>query len=68
MARLPVLKPREVARVLEKMGFVEVRQREMMNLTLALQIGEMFERVEVALVAIVPPMELKKVEAVDAHP
>ena len=34
---------------------VEVRQREMMNLTLALQIGEMFERVEVALVAIVPP-------------
>jgi predicted RNA binding protein YcfA (HicA-like mRNA interferase family) len=27
MARLPVLKPREVARVLQKMGFVEVRQR-----------------------------------------
>ena len=27
MARLPVLKPREIARVLEKMGFVEVRQR-----------------------------------------
>jgi predicted RNA binding protein YcfA (HicA-like mRNA interferase family) len=27
MARLPVLKPREVARILEKMGFVEVRQR-----------------------------------------
>jgi predicted RNA binding protein YcfA (HicA-like mRNA interferase family) len=27
MARLPVLKPREVVRVLEKMGFVEVRQR-----------------------------------------
>jgi predicted RNA binding protein YcfA (HicA-like mRNA interferase family) len=27
MARLPVLKPREVAHVLEKMGFVEVRQR-----------------------------------------
>ncbi len=27
MARLPVLKPREVVRVLERMGFVEVRQR-----------------------------------------
>jgi predicted RNA binding protein YcfA (HicA-like mRNA interferase family) len=27
MARLPVLKPREIARVLEKIGFVEVRQR-----------------------------------------
>jgi len=27
MARLPILKPREVARVLEDMGFVEVRQR-----------------------------------------
>ena len=27
MARLPVLKPREVARALEKLGFVEVRQR-----------------------------------------
>lgn len=27
MARLPVLKPREVARVLEKIGFVDVRQR-----------------------------------------
>jgi predicted RNA binding protein YcfA (HicA-like mRNA interferase family) len=27
MARLPVLKPREIARVLERMGFVEVRQR-----------------------------------------
>jgi predicted RNA binding protein YcfA (HicA-like mRNA interferase family) len=27
MARLPVLKPREVARVLENIGFVEVRQR-----------------------------------------
>jgi predicted RNA binding protein YcfA (HicA-like mRNA interferase family) len=27
MARLPVLKPREIAHVLEKMGFVEVRQQ-----------------------------------------
>ncbi len=27
MARLPVLKPREVARVLERIGFAEVRQR-----------------------------------------
>ena len=27
MARLPVLKPREVAAVLEKLGFAEVRQR-----------------------------------------
>ena len=27
MARLPVLKPREIAHVLEKRGFVEVRQR-----------------------------------------
>jgi predicted RNA binding protein YcfA (HicA-like mRNA interferase family) len=27
MARLPVLKPREVARVLGRLGFVEVRQR-----------------------------------------
>ncbi len=27
MARLPVLKPREVARVLEDMGFVAIRQR-----------------------------------------
>lgn len=27
MLKLPILKPREVARVLQKMGFVEVRQR-----------------------------------------
>jgi predicted RNA binding protein YcfA (HicA-like mRNA interferase family) len=27
MAQLPVLKPREIARVLAKIGFVEVRQR-----------------------------------------
>lgn len=27
MARLPVLKPREIARVLESLGFAEVRQR-----------------------------------------
>jgi predicted RNA binding protein YcfA (HicA-like mRNA interferase family) len=27
MARLPVLKPREVAGVLERLGFAEVRQR-----------------------------------------
>lgn len=27
MARLPVLKPREIARALEKLGFIEVRQR-----------------------------------------
>jgi predicted RNA binding protein YcfA (HicA-like mRNA interferase family) len=27
MARLPVLKPREVARVLDRLGFVDVRQR-----------------------------------------
>ena len=27
MSRIPVLKPREVVRLLEKLGFVEVRQR-----------------------------------------
>lgn len=27
MSRLPVLKPREVIRALERLGFVEVRQR-----------------------------------------
>ena len=27
MGNVPVLKPREVVRILEKMGFVEVRQR-----------------------------------------
>jgi predicted RNA binding protein YcfA (HicA-like mRNA interferase family) len=27
MPRLPVLKPHEVARILERLGFVEVRQR-----------------------------------------
>ncbi|MCP4899291.1 MAG: type II toxin-antitoxin system HicA family toxin [bacterium] len=27
MPRLPVLKPREVVRILENLGFVEVRQR-----------------------------------------
>ena len=27
MSNLPVLKPREVVRILEKLGFVEVRQR-----------------------------------------
>ncbi len=27
MSNVPVLKPREVARLLEKLGFVEVRQR-----------------------------------------
>jgi predicted RNA binding protein YcfA (HicA-like mRNA interferase family) len=27
MSKVPVLKPREVVRILERMGFVEVRQR-----------------------------------------
>ncbi|HJS51815.1 MAG TPA: type II toxin-antitoxin system HicA family toxin, partial [Pyrinomonadaceae bacterium] len=27
MGKIPVLKPREVVRILERMGFVEVRQR-----------------------------------------
>ena len=45
---------------------IEVRQPEMTNFALALQIGEMFERVEIAPVAVVPPMELQKVEAIDS--
>jgi len=27
MGKIPVLKPREVVRILERMGFIEVRQR-----------------------------------------
>src|SRR5207248_11196815 len=46
---------------------VEIRQREATNFALALQIGEVPERVEVAPVAVIPPVELKEIEAVDAH-
>jgi hypothetical protein len=36
---------------------VEVSEREMMNLALALQVGEIFEGVEIARVSIVPPVK-----------
>ncbi len=43
---------------------VEIGQREMADLAFVTQIGEVFQRVEIAAVAIVPPMELQQVEAI----
>ena len=39
----------------------------MTNLALALHVGQMLERIEVAAIRVVPPMELQQVEALDAH-
>ena len=39
----------------------------MTNLALVLHVSEMLERIEVARIAVVPPMELQQVEAFDAH-
>ncbi len=46
---------------------VEIGQGEVANLAFVTQIGEMLERVEVAFVAVIPPMELEQVETVDTH-
>ena len=46
---------------------VEIGQGEVANLAFVTQIGEMLERVEIARVAVVPPMELEQVETVDTH-
>ena len=46
---------------------VEIGEREMTYLALVLHVGEMLERVEVAAIGVVPPMELQKVEALNAH-
>ena len=46
---------------------VEVGEREMANFALALQVGEMFERFEIARIVIVPPVKLQQVETLDAH-
>ena len=47
---------------------VEIGQRQVADLAFAPQVGEMIERLEIALVAVVPPMELQEVETLDAHP
>ena len=47
---------------------VEIGQREMADLAFLAQIGEMLERVEVARIGVIPPMELQQIEPVDAHP
>ena len=47
---------------------IEIGQREMPDLSLALQIGEMPQRIEVALIRIIPPMELEEIEAIHTHP
>lgn len=46
---------------------VEIGQPEMADLARLLQIGEMVERVEIALIGIIPPMKLQQVEALHAH-
>src|SRR5712675_2144019 len=46
---------------------VEIGQREVTDFALALEVGEMSERVEIAPVTVIPPMELKEIEAFDAH-
>ena len=38
---------------------VEVGQRQVTDLALALQVGEVAQRIEIALVAIIPPVELQ---------
>jgi len=46
---------------------IEVGQREVTDFALALEVGEMSERVEIAPVTVIPPMKLEQVEAFDAH-
>jgi hypothetical protein len=43
-------------------------KRQMTDLPGVAQIGEVLQRIEIAGVAIIPPMELQQVEAVDPHP
>ena len=46
---------------------IEIGEGEMTYLALMLHVGEMLERIEVAAIGVVPPMELQKVEALDVH-
>jgi hypothetical protein len=47
---------------------VEVGQRQIPDFALVLQVGEPFEPVEVAAVAVIPPTELQKVQTFHVHP
>jgi hypothetical protein len=46
---------------------IEIGQREMTDFAFVLQVREMFERVEVILVVVIPSMELEQVETFHAH-
>src|SRR5205814_2639889 len=41
--------------------------REVTDAAFLLQIGEMLQRIEIAPVAVIPPMELQQVETLDPH-
>jgi hypothetical protein len=45
----------------------KIRQCDVTDFALLPEIGEMPERVEVAPVAVIPPMELKEIDAIHAH-
>ena len=47
---------------------VEIGQRQMADPALLAQVGEMLERVEIAPVIAIPPVELQQVEAIHPHP
>jgi hypothetical protein len=47
---------------------IEIGQRKVTDFACLLQVCEMFERIEVVLVAVIPPMELEQVETFHAHP
>jgi probable F420-dependent oxidoreductase len=46
---------------------IDVAQREVPDLARVAQIGEVAQRVEIACVAVIPPVELQEVEALGAH-
>ena len=46
---------------------IEIRQREVTDLAFIAQIREIPQRVEITLVAVILPMELQQVEAIDLH-
>ena len=47
---------------------VEIGQCQVADLAVALQVAQVLEGVEIARVAVVPPMELQQIEAFDTHP
>src|SRR5438477_12978278 len=46
---------------------IEIGQREVANFAFIAQVREMLQRVEIAPVAIIPPMKLQEIEGTDLH-